>query len=282
MFRHAALAVLATAVLASPSVAQEWQVARERFTLVGTRLAIQVETEAPGSLQLIRGEPGTVRVASRAREGFTSAGLADGDRLTLGAAGPGPVDYLVAVPENVFVEVRLPGRSFGERVARGQTGQWEWNAGDRPDRAPVTEWLPEVALEDRPPLYTTFVRDRAPREVSLPDLETVARVSVRLEGHRFRVFTSRPLGLDEGSPHTLVILPAQPPMDLVLAVPIGTPAFTLRLGGNTALIVDGPIVTTLCIPLTAQWLSNDRRWYTFNPRDGSLECGDDSVRRHGG
>ncbi len=277
----AAAAVLVAVAVAAPLTAQEWQVARERFTFVGTRLAIDIDVEAPGSLRLIRGEPGTIRVASRARQGFTTSGLADGDRLTLGAAGAGPVDYLVSVPENAFVNVRLPGRSLGERVARGQTGQWEWNATERPERAPVTEWLPEPGPGDRP-FYTTFVRDRVPEEVSVPDLETVARVSVRIEGDRFRVYTSRPLAMDEGSPRSLVIIPARPPMDLVLAVPPQTETFTLRLGGRTALIVEGSTVTTLCVPLTEQRLSNDRRWFTFNPLGGALECGDASTRRHGG
>ena len=283
---HAALAAVAAVALTSSAAAQEWQVAREQFPFAGTRLTVQVDVEAPGSLQVIRGGPGSIRVASRAQEGFTASGLAEDDELTLTAAGAGPVDYLIAVPENVWVSVRLPGRSFGESVARGRTERWEWDATDRPDDAPLTEWLPGIdagpRARDDGALYTTLVRDRAPDEVSVPTLDVVTRVSVRLEGPRFKVFTSRPLSLEEGSPRSLVIRPAHPPMDLVLTVPEGTPAFTLRLGGSTALIVDGATITTLCVPVTEQWLSNDRRWYTFNPLDGSLECGGDSVQRHGG
>ena len=283
---HAALAVAAAVAFTSHATAQEWQVAREQFAFAGTRLTVQVNVEAPGSLQLIRGAPGSIRVASRAQEGFTTSGLAEDDELTLTAVGAGPVDYLIAVPRNVWVNVQLPGRSPGESVARGRTGRWEWDATDRPQDAPVTEWLPDEGGEldafDDGALYTTFVRDRAPEEVSIPALDAVARVSVRLEGSRFKVFTSRPLSLEKGDPRTLVIRPAHPPMELVLAVPANTGAFTLRLEGNTALVVDGAAITTLCVPVTEQWLSNDRRWYTFNPLDGSLECGGDSVQRHGG
>lgn len=265
------------------AAAQEWQVAREQFVFPGTRLTIRVDVEAPGTLRLIRGEPGSVQVTSRAQQGFTTSGLADSDRLTLSATGAGPVDYLVAVPENVWVTVRLPGSATSKAVARGRAGRWEWDAARRPDHAPVTEWMPGLGAEgDAGLLYTTFARDLAPAEVSVPDLSVVAKVSVRVEGHRFEVITSRPLSLEEGSTRTLVIRPADPPMEIVLTVPVATPAFTLRLGGATALVLDGETVTTLCAPVTEQWLSNDRRWFTFNPLDGSMQCGADTVQRHGG
>jgi hypothetical protein len=281
---HASLALLATLTLATPLAGQEWQVARQQFAFVGTRLVIQVDVESPGTLRLIRGAPASVRVASRAQAGFTTSGLAEDDRLTLSAAGPGPVDYLVAVPENVWVQVRLPDKDFAESVPRGRSGQWEWRAADRPQASPITEWLPEPepGPYDAGPLYTTFISDSAPQEVSVPDLSVVNRVSVRLEGDHFRVITGRPLSLEEGSPRSLVIRPANPPMDVVLTVPPGTPSFTLRLGGHAALLLDDSGVTTWCIPLTEQWLSNDRHWFTFNPLDASLQCGDSGVQRHGG
>ena len=270
-------------LVAGPTAAQEWQVAREQFVFVDTRLTIRVAADAPGTLRLIRGEPGSVRVASRSRQGFTTSGLSDDDQLTLSAAGEGPVDYLVAVPENVWVDVRLPGTSLGESVARGRTGNWEWGAAREPQEQ-TPEWLPGTGPGDGPvgPLYTTFSRDLTPREVAIPDLSVVARVSVRLEGQRFRVITSRPLAVDEGSPRELVIRPAGPPMAVILAVPRDTPSFTLRLAGRTALILDGDTVTTLCTPVIEQQLSDDRRWFTFNPLAGSLDCSGDTVQRHGG
>ncbi|MFW5947049.1 MAG: hypothetical protein ACOCUW_01040, partial [Gemmatimonadota bacterium] len=96
--RYPLTAMLAL-VIAWPAAAQEWQVARESFAFAGTRLRILVQADAPGTLQVIRGAPGSVRVASRAVRGFTAAGLADTEELTLTAAGHGPVDYMVAVPE---------------------------------------------------------------------------------------------------------------------------------------------------------------------------------------
>ena len=281
--RRLLLALLALLV-AAPVAAQEWQVARDQFPFVGTRLTIQVDVEAPGSLQLIRGEPGSVRVASRAQDGFTAAGLADGDRLTLSAAGEGPVDYLVSVPENARVEVRLPGRSRSERVPRGRSGSWDWNATERPLQAPVTEWVPGMTAggDWDGSLYTTFSSDRAPEVISIPDLSVLKRVSVRFEGDRFKVVTGRPLSVHEGNDSRMVIRTVGPPMELVLLVPTTAEGFSLQLGGDLALIQDGDQMTTLCTPVIQQWLSDDRRWFTFNPQDGSLHCGGDSVQRHGG
>ena len=277
------IAVLA-ALVAVPAAAQEWQVAREQFTYAGTRLTIKVDVDAKGTLRLIRGAPGTVRVASRSQDGFTTSGLAEDDRLTLSAVGDGPVDFMVAVPENVFVNVRLPGKPLGENVARGRSGTWEWNAAERSAEPGTTRWMPgvdEQGLMDSP-LYTTFSRDRAPIDVQVPDLSVIARVSVRFEGFRFKVIASRPLSVAEGSLDHLVIRPASPPMELVLSVPAFTRAFTLRLGGSTALVVDGGSVATLCTPVTEQRLSDGRWWFTFNPLDNALDCGTEAVQRHGG
>ncbi|NIU73013.1 MAG: hypothetical protein GWN71_05330, partial [Gammaproteobacteria bacterium] len=65
------------------------------------------------------------------------------------------------------------------------------------------------------------------------------------------------------------IRPARPPMELVLTLPAATRDFHLRAAGDTILIVDGAAITSLCEPVTEQWLSDGRRWLTFNPRDGS-------------
>lgn len=273
----------------SPAAAQEWQVARERFAFVGTRLTIQVDADAAGTLHLIRGAPGSVRVASRTERGFTAAGLARSEELTLRAVGAGPVDYLVSVPENVWVRVRLPGGAYADAVARSATSrsfEWKSPAHAQVERAP--EWLPPLH-RDSETLFTTFVRDHAPSEVVLPDLSNVRSLTVRVEEGRFRVHTSRPLSMEEGSDDRLEIRPASPPMDIVLNVAPGTPAFRLVAGGSTALVIGGGSVTTLCSPVTDQRLSRVRRWVTFNPVDGALRCDapprpvrEGATRRHGG
>lgn len=303
----------------APAAAQEWQVAREQFAFAGSRLEIHVDVEAGGTLRLIRGEPGTVRVAGRTATGFTAAGLTADERLTLSALSEGPVDYMVSVPEGVWVTVRLPDRHLAESVAghaRGRTFHWKGAAragyhepyaaapgtapsvaadvpaGDDPTPARAgtptppagpTLWVPPA--DDDPlatRLFTTFSGAAPPAEVDLPDLRWVRSVTVRLEGDRFRVAASRPMAVQPGHPARLEIRPAGPPMDIVLVIPAATPAFALRTAGVPALRVSGGEVATLCSPVSRQWLSDGRRWVTFTPVGGTLQCEPSPIRRHEG
>lgn len=268
---------------ATPVAAQEWQVARESFAFAGSRLTILVDAEGAGTLRIIRGSYGTVRVASRAPQGFTAAGLTHNEELTLSSAGAGDVDYMVSVPDEVWVQVRLPGRSFGESVAgRTRSRTFEWGqAPPTPEVAPA--WLPPLGERYEQTLYTTFSRDLAPAVVSLPELAHVGSVSVRIEPGRFRVNSSRPLSVTQGASDRLEIIPSAPPLDLVLTLPTGSRHFRLELAGETALVIDGDSLVAWCSPMTQQWLSQGRRWLTFNPVDGALQCSDTpSTPRHEG
>ena len=277
--RYTPVALL-TLLLATPLASQEWQVARERFAFAGTRLSIHVDARSPGSLQVIRGAPGSVRVASRATAGLTAAGLASDEELTLTAAGTGPVQYVVSVPEEVWIQVRLPGRLRGEAMARHDRSRtFEWNESDAvATHAP--QWLPSAA--EAGALYTTYAQDRAPGIVSVPDLSTIRSLSVRIEGGRFRVNTGRPLSVERGGDDRLEIRTSDPPMDVVVVVPAATRGFRLEAGGKTALLVNGDQVTALCSPVTQQWLSDGRHWLTFNPVEGSLRCSSPIPARHEG
>lgn len=267
--RHVLTPLLAL-LIAAPVVAQEWQVARESFPFAGNRLTILVDAGTPGTLRIIRGLPGSVRIVSRAPQGFTAAGLGERDELILSSVGTGPVDYMVAVPDEVWVQVRLPGSTFGESVAsrtRSRTFAWGDAASAVQQTAPT--WVP-VGRDESP--YTTFSRRLAPAVVSLPDLTYVRSVSVRLEPGPFRVMTSRPLSVSEGVNNYLEIRPGGPPMDIVVTVPEGTHDFRLVTDGTTALVIEGDAVGSLCSPMTDQRLSDGRRWLTFNPVDGALRC----------
>lgn len=271
------LTPLLALLIAAPAAAQEWQVARESFAFAGSRLTILVDAETPGTLRIIRGMPGSVRIASRAPRGFTAAGLGERDELILSSAGAGPVDYMVSVPEEVWVQVRLPGSAFGESVAsRTRSRTFTWGDAASAARQAAPEWVPPVD-RDEPP-YTTFSRPLAPAVVSLPDLTHVRSVSVRVEPGPFRAMTSRPMSVSEGVTDYLEIRPGGPPMDIVLTVPEGTHDFRLVTAGVTALVVDGDAVASLCAPMTDQRLSDGRRWLTFNPVDGALRCTDPPTR----
>lgn len=276
--RHASIVLLAL-LTAAPAMAQEWQVARETYAFAGSQLTIRVEAQGPGALQVIRGGSGAVTVAARADRGFTAGGLTAGEELTLTAAGAGPVQYLVAVPEEVWIDVRLPGGHIPTAIgAHTRSQSFHWGSAARAVR--TAETSPRATAPGT--YHTALDRSAAPHSVVLPELENVRSVTVRVEGQRFRVSTPRPMGVQEGTGQTVVVEPGPPAMDVVLTVPADTRRFRLVTGGDTALSIDDGEVTPLCAPRTEQWLSNDRRWLTFNPVDGTLECSAPPTPRHEG
>ncbi len=273
--------------LAAPVGAQQWQVARDQFAFAGRQLTVHVDAEVEGTLQVIRGPAGLVRISGRSEAGMTAAGLTADEHLTLTAAGDGPVQYVITVPERVWIDVRLPDRPQSETMGTMErSGTFQWGAA-------ALEAETEVGTADaagdalaQPPVtsdggFTVFADEWTPRMVTLPDLANIRSVTVRVEGTGFRVGASRPLVLKPGDPDHVEIRPGGPPMEIVVVVPVGTTGFTLSAGGATALIVDGPQITVLCSPSTRQWLSDGRGWVTFTPAVSRLDCGPavDQTRR---
>ena len=279
------LALLAL-LAAAPAAGQEWLVNRERFRYIGTRLTIDVVADGGGRLQVIRGQDGWLGVASRAPAGFTTSGLTDGDHLTLSAAaGGGVVDYMVTVPEGVWVVVRLPDRHYHESVGGfTRTSTFDWQATAAAPPVPAVAPLILPADELGPGLFTTYSASLAPSTVTLPDLHSVRTLTVRTGADRFRIAASRPLNLEPGSPATFEIRPRGEPIDIVIELPAGTASFGLSAAGVPALQLDGETLTPRCGPLTRQWLSGGREWVTFTPVDGRLDCGTAPARtiRHSG
>lgn len=282
------IAVIALAV-ATPATAQEWLVNREQFRYIGTRLTIDVEMEAPGRLLLTRGQPGIVRVAGRTLRGFAASGLSQRGQLTLTALGGGPVDYIISVPEGVWVTVRLPDRH--DLVSVGghtRTRTLDWGATvqqsyDDPMAIMIAPPADETAAETAPEaLFTTYTAPVAPRTVRVPDLGAIRTLTVRSGEAEFRVAASRPLTLQPGSTQVVEIRPAGDPLDLVIELPAGTADFTLFAGDAEALTVRAGAIATRCSPLTQQWLPGERQWLTFTPVQGRLDCGPEADLRHKG
>ncbi|HUG39679.1 MAG TPA: hypothetical protein VMM12_04305 [Longimicrobiales bacterium] len=275
------LALLALTA-AAPVAGQEWLVHRDRFRYIGTRLTIEVIADAPGTLQILRGQDGWLGVAGRVPAGFAAAGLSDDHHLTLSAAGAGPVNYMVTVPRGVWVVVLLPDRSRTEAVGghtRLRTFEWLEAAAEYADVADATI-LPGEDVGAG--LFTTYAAALAPASVGVPDLRAVRTLTVRTGATRFRIATTRPLSLEPGSPAYFEIRPVGDPMDIVIEIPEGTPAFGLTAAGIPALTVQGAEILPQCGPHTRQWLSEGRQWVTFTPVEGRLECGPLSGPRHKG
>jgi hypothetical protein len=309
-------------VVAVPATAQQWQVARDNFAFAGRQLTVHVEVDEPGTLRVIRGPAGTVRVFSRTDAGMTAAGLTSDEHLTLTAAGAGSVEYVISVPERVWVTVHLPNDIPAQAMAghdRSRIFQWPLVPPETADpveeepavsgpigRGAGDEAAPRVERRDPPvrrqggaavtpawlpnpeaglghgPTYTVFANYFAPSVVALPDLTNVRSITIRVEGGNFRVGASRPLALVPGNPRHLEIRPAGPPMELVVVIPAGTAGFRLSAGGVTAVLLDGAELTVLCEPTMRQWLSEGRGWVTFTPTGGALQCGPAADRRHAG
>jgi len=154
-----ASALVALLLAAIPSGAQEavpgdfWRaqpwVEQGSFTMLGNALTIDVDTEGPGTLLVLRGRDGRVAVRARADGGVAALALSNRGRARLSLSGLDSerLMYVVVVPERARVTVRLPDRDLSEGLTthqRSATFRWEAPA---PERDPV-----EVPSPGRTPL----------------------------------------------------------------------------------------------------------------------------------
>lgn len=165
----AALAALPQAA-ASQAVTVPADATRHVYTFQGDRLEIQVVDVPEGSLRLLRGARGELQVVGRAPDGLAGAGLERDDgaaRLNLGAVGADRGLFLVVVPSDAIVRVRLadggafrtfdPPRAtatyeWPTRAGADAVGREETEEGDDPREPEARDDRrdPENAGEDRP------------------------------------------------------------------------------------------------------------------------------------
>jgi hypothetical protein len=104
-------------------------------TFLEDRLVVAVHAEAPGELQVVRGQRGRIEVAARSRDGFAGFGLGGSytRQLRLTAVGSDEVQYLVVVPEHVAVSVQLPSGASTQVTDSDGVATYHWGrrAGDR-------------------------------------------------------------------------------------------------------------------------------------------------------
>lgn len=287
----AVLACCAFVATAAPAFAQQDDTLRRWFTFVENDIVIEVHTESPGDLRITRGASGSVRVAARAPGGLPEAGLTDDERLMLTAIGADRVSFTVTVPGDARVSVRLPDRVATETVgtlANAATYQWDGETpvrrGDTdPSEAARSE--PRSSAPDRAP-HLAYSDPSAPASVDVRNLDGVRTLTVRWQGETFRVYTGRPARVDPGQARAIVLSPrGDPPQDLVIVVPRGVGQFALSMGGSTALLLADGRALVLCSPVIDQRLDGEtpidggRRWFTFTPDDGHLDCRSPSRNR---
>lgn len=267
------LAILAAGILniaaALPASAQERGVARRLFTFLDDEVTVEVSAESEGRLQVVRGEPGRIDVAARVPGGVSSFALGGpfGTTLRLVAVGGENADFIVVVPEDTYLRVRLPNRKNGNLGSSGRGGTFTWpatNAGSHTSAplAPVEPALPARA----------HTSERAPTILNVPRLDAVSRITVRVVDGPFEVGGSRYMSVTPGNDQTVEIRTGTEPQNLFVNVPQGTRDFTLKLGGRTALVIRGAEVTASCEPVLEQTVSGGSKWFTFTPEMGRLSC----------
>ncbi len=244
--------------------AQEHAVTRQTYPFYTDRLDVEVLATSAGRLQIIRGGLGRVEVAAYAANGVAAFGLSDEPhvlRLTaLGAAG---ADYVIVVPDNTSVSVRLPGQRGFQPSARYGSKTYRWNASVEAAAPDVV--VPQHTLDGR--FFVVTTRVDAPARVRLLDVEHIRSVEVRLEGTEFRIASSRLLRHAAGSASTIDIDPAGDAVDVVIQVPSYTEAFDLRMGTQSIVLIKNGKLSELCRPVVRQEVGGYTR-LTYRPARG--------------
>lgn len=252
---------------AAPAAAQERGASHRQFTFLDTDLTIEVLTDLPGTLQVVRGEPGVVDVAGKVPGGLSAAALGgrEGDHLRLSAAGGSHADFIVVIPEDVYLRVNLPNQKSGELGGRpAATFTWDGTGTLTSNPAPLM-------MEPAEPVVA-YSTAEAPRMLLIPRLTTVRTISVRLGSSSFEVAGNHYMSVRGGRSDNVEIRTGNDPEELVISVPAGTRDFTLQLAGQRALVLRGPEVTAYCEPVTEQVMEAGVRWFTFAPEAGRLRC----------
>ena len=274
----ALLAGFAVISLAVPAAAQDFDpgVSRRMFTFLDNTLTVEVVANTPGTLQIVRGEAGIVDVAARVAGGVSSAALGgrEENALRLTAVGGNKADFIVVVPEDAQVRVKLPNKKGSEIGATRPGGTFTWPSAELTTNAGGVTGV--SASKSRPPTgpMIAYSSATAPTLLSIPTLTTVRTVRVRIADSNFEVGGNRPMNVDRANANAqyVEVETSREPEDLVLTIPLTTREFTLRLGGQTALAIRGQEVLAYCEPVTEQKLAGGVRWFTFSPEAGRLTC----------
>lgn len=265
----AIVAGIVAVVAAMPASAQERGVNRRSFTFLDDQVTVEVEADMAGTVQVIRGEPGLIEVSGRAPGGMTAFALGgrEGNTLRLTAAGGERVDFIVVVPEDTYLRVRLPNSKAGELNSRRRKGSFAW---------PAIQLTGGARARIAPPapgrITTAHTAPAAPRVLNVPRLNSTRTVTVRIEPGVFSVAGDQWMSVQNGSSTTLEIATGSQPENLEIGVPLDTRDFTLKLGGRTALVIRGIEVTSYCEPVTVQEFAGGARRFTFAPEMGRLTC----------
>jgi hypothetical protein len=255
--------VLATV---APLAAQQRGVERRMFTYLDDNLTVEVSADAPGTLEIVRGEPGRIDVAGHVPGGVSASALGGraGDKLRLTALGGTRADFIVTVPEDAYVRVTLPNHKAASLGSTRAGGTFTWDG---------SNGQPLAAAPPPPPTgpFLAHTPERTPNTVTIPQIANISRVDVHLGTSEFRVISANAMSVINGDPNNIVIQTGQQQEELQIDIPAGVRDFTLRLGGKTALTARFGEVSTYCEPVIEQQVG-EAHWFTFSPQGGRITC----------
>ncbi|MGH7449661.1 MAG: hypothetical protein ACRELT_18955 [Longimicrobiales bacterium] len=267
------LTALVLAALLPGAAAAQRDVTRRAYTFLEDRLVVAVHADAPGELQVIRGQRGRIEVAARSRDGFAGFGLG-GDitrQLLLTALGSEAVQYLVVVPEHVSVSVMLPRGGSADVTPRDGVSTYRWGA--EAALAALSDDLMPIIPSTAGGLYIIHSgRGRVPSLIDVPGLASVRSISIRVEGDDFRVASTRPLALTPGDAGHMVIRVDGQPLDLILFVPRGSSGLQVRSGSVRLADVVAGRPRSYCGGTVIQRPTPHQDWLTMFPADGRVSC----------
>lgn len=261
-------AMLLVAAAALPALAQQ-DVMRDSYGFFGSALDVEVATESPGRIRLIRGQRSRVEVAGRAPDGFTSASLGGRGvrRLTLTALATGPVDFVVSVPEDVRVRVRWEGSGRSELFGTlTETATYAWNGSVE---RPAFETL-RTAPPSAPRPASASASSDVPAIVDIAGAHRLDRLTVRIGEPAFSLSPSH--RIDARRAGDALRFDAPVGGDVAVQVPADE-SITLRLDGVDAIVVEHGVVRVLCESMLSQMLPDGRQWLTLTPLAGR-GCGE--------
>lgn len=258
--RDASVGLILGLALAAPARAQD-DVMRDVYRFQGSALEVDVSTDLPGRLRMVRGQRSRIEVSGRAPDGFTSAALGGTGvrRLALTSMGGERVDFVVVVPEDVRVRVNWLGSNRSELFGPlSDHAVYDW---DSPIGRPAFE---TIRPEGTP--AAGIRRVATPSLIDIADPQRVERLTIRVGSDPFDIDGAARL---EPGADAIVVRPGRSGA-LTIRVPEDAET-TIALDGRTALIIDGSGVHPACDAITAQTLPDGSRWFTLSPASG--QCG---------
>ncbi len=140
--------VLLAATLALPTAAAAQQAApaevqpetlQRAFVFLDNDLRVTIAGEAPGTIQVVRGEVGRIDLTARGAGALPAAGLVGGTpaELTLASGGAIRAEYTLVVPPDVRVTISRTGQPGVTLGTLDREGRWSW-----PAQARLTPELP--------------------------------------------------------------------------------------------------------------------------------------------